>query len=63
MYNLLDVNEAIVESNLSVERASELTANSTGDGFEYFYYPLDETIKSTLKQEKGDIIRFIKLIN
>ncbi len=60
MYNLLDSTEAVIETNLSEEAAAVLLEHTNGDGYCYFYYPLETEQVETLKQEKGESIRFIK---
>jgi hypothetical protein len=63
MYNLLDSNESIIESNLSVEAAAVLMEHTNGDGFSYFYYPIDEVQREELKQDRGDTLRFLKPVS
>ena len=60
MYNLLDATEAVIESNVSEEAAAVLMEHTNGDGYFYFYYPLETEQVETLKQEKGEFIRFLK---
>jgi hypothetical protein len=62
MYNLLDANETVIESNLSEEAAAILMEHTNGDGFTYFYYPIEAEQLSALKEEKGESIRFIKRV-
>lgn len=60
MYNLLDANEAVIESNLSEEAITLLLEHTNGDGFAYFHYPTEAEQLSALKEQKGESIRFIK---
>jgi hypothetical protein len=61
MYNILDVNETVIESNLSEEAVTLLLEDTTTTGgFSYFYYPIESVIMEKLKEEKGESIRFIK---
>jgi hypothetical protein len=60
MYNILDVNETVIESNLSEEAVALLLEDTTTGGFSYFYYPIESVIMEKLKEEKGESIRFIK---
>lgn len=63
MYNLLDSNETIIESNLSVEAAAVLLEHTNNDGFSYFYYPdIDEQLVA-LKEDRGDTLRFLKPVS
>ena len=65
MYNLIDSNEAVIESNVSEEAAiALLEKNHTDkDGFSYFYYPIDEVKREELKQDRGDTLRFVKPVS
>ena len=61
MYNLLDANELVIESNLSEEAVRLLIEDTTTiGGLSYFYYPTETEQLSALKEEKGESIRFIK---
>lgn len=60
MYNLLDVNQIVVESNLSEEAVIALLEHTNGDGFTYFHLPVELDIIEKLKLEKGETLRFIK---
>lgn len=63
MYNLLDANEAVIETNISEEAAAVLMEHTNGDGFSYFYYPIDEVLREELKQDRGDTLRFVKPVS
>ena len=63
MYNLLDANEAVIETNISEEAAAVLMEHTNGDGFSYFYYPIDEVQREELKQDRGDTLRFVKPVS
>lgn len=63
MYNLLDANEAVIETNISEEAAAVLMEHTNGDGFSYFYYPIDEVKREELKQDRGDTLRFVKPVS
>jgi hypothetical protein len=60
MYNLLDANEAVIETNLSEEAIIVLLQHTNADGFAYFHYPAEAEQLNALKEEKGESIRFIK---
>jgi hypothetical protein len=63
MYNLLDANETVIESNLSVEAAATLLEHTNGDGFSYFYYPIDPAQIQELKNDRGESVRFLKSVS
>ena len=64
MYNLLDITEAVIETNITVEAAALLLEHTNGDGFSYFYYPLEpETLEQLKQEDRPNPIRFLKPVS
>ena len=62
--NILDVNDNIIESNITEERVTELiNRDLSPDGLAYYYYPGDEVQLNEMKSsEYSESIRFIKRV-
>ena len=60
--NIIDVNDNIIESNITEERVTELVNRELSpDGLAYYYYPGDEVQLNEMKlSEHSESIRFIK---
>lgn len=62
--NIIDVNDNIIESNITEERVTELVNRELSpDGLAYYYYPGDEIQLNEMKSsEHSESIRFIKTV-
>jgi hypothetical protein len=62
--NILDVNDNIIESNITEEKVTELiNRDLSPDGLAYYFYPGDETQLNEFKSaEYSESIRFIKRV-
>jgi hypothetical protein len=62
--NIIDVNDNIIESNITEEQVAELiNRDLSPDGLAYYYYPGDETQLNEIKSsEYSESIRFIKTV-
>lgn len=62
--NILDVNDNIIESNITEEKVTELiNRDLSPDGLAYYYYPGDEAQLNEFKSaEYSESIRFIKRV-
>jgi len=62
--NILDVNDNIIESNITEEKVAELINRELSpDGLAYYFYPGDETQLNEMKSsEHSESIRFIKRV-
>ncbi len=64
-FNIIDVNNNIIESNITEEQVMEiLNRDETSfDGYNYFLWPNDETILNEIKSsEYSENFRLIKRI-
>ena len=62
--NILDVNDNIIESNITEEKVTELINREISpDGLNYYFYPGDEVQLNEMKSsEYSESIRFIKTV-
>jgi hypothetical protein len=62
--NILDVNDNIIESNITEEKVAELiNRDLSPDGLAYYFYPGDEAQLNEFKSaEYSESIRFIKRV-
>lgn len=62
--NILDVNDNIIESNITEEKVAELINRELSpDGLAYYFYPGDEAQLNEFKSaEYSESIRFIKRV-
>ena len=62
--NILDVNDNIIESNITEEKVTELiNRDLSPDGLAYYFYPGDEAQLNEFKTaEYSESIRFIKRV-
>jgi uncharacterized protein YcfL len=62
--NILDVNDNIIESNITEEQVTELINREISpDGLNYYFYPGDATQLNEFKTaEYSESIRFIKRV-
>jgi len=62
--NILDVNDNIIESNITEEKVAELiNRDLSPDGLAYYFYPGDEAQLNEFKSvEHSESIRFIKRV-
>jgi len=62
--NILDVNDNIIESNITEEQVAELINRELSpDGLAYYFYPGDEVQLNEMKSsEHSQSIRFIKRV-
>jgi len=62
-FQILDSNDVVLEDTVTEEVVTTLMGDDNGNEFNYFMYPLDSEIKSTLLSEDTlNKIRFIKEI-
>lgn len=62
--NILDVNDNIIESNITEEKVTELINRELSpDGLAYYFYPGDTNQLNEMKSsEHSESIRFIKRV-
>ena len=62
--NIIDVNDNIIEANVTEETVNELINNDLSpDGLNYYFYPGDEVQLNEFKSaEYSESIRFIKRV-
>jgi|Laugrespbdmm15sn_2_1035079.scaffolds.fasta_scaffold306444_1 hypothetical protein len=62
-FQILDSNDVVLEDNVTEEVVTTLMGDDNGSEFNYFFYPLDAEIKSSLVSDDTlNKIRFIKEI-
>lgn len=62
-FQILDSNDVVLEDNVTEEVVTTLMGDDNGSEFNYFFYPLDVEIKSSLVSDDTlNKIRFIKEI-
>lgn len=62
-FQILDSNDVVLENNVAEEVINTLMEQTGDVEFNYFIYPLDSEVKSTILAESGaDKVKFIKEI-
>ena len=60
-FNIIKVDNSIVEENISEESANVLLQSEVeGKEFSYFWFPIEEEIRTKVIDQHGESVRFIK---
>lgn len=60
-FNIIKADNSIVEENISEEAANLLLQSEVeGQEFSYFWFPIEEEIRTKVIDQHGESVRFVK---
>jgi hypothetical protein len=60
-FNVIKADNSIIEENISQEAANLLLESEVeGQEFSYFWFPIEEEIRTKLTDQHGEKVRFVK---
>ena len=60
-FNVIKADNSIIEENISQEAANLLLESEVeGQEFSYFWFPIQEEIRTKLTDQHGEKVRFVK---
>jgi hypothetical protein len=60
-FNIIKADNSIIEENISEEAANALFENEQqGQEFSYFWFPIEEEVRTKLTDQHGEKVRFVK---
>jgi hypothetical protein len=60
-FNVIKADNSIIEENISQEAANLLLESEVeGQEFSYFWFPVEEEIRTKLTDQHGEKVRFVK---